>query len=370
MSKANGYKILAVVQSLDKGGRTVRFINTVKGFREQKHQVYPISFNTPCNWVTLEELTVINKKSGIDLQLIYKLYRFIKDNNIDFIHSHCEQSQLYAGIAGKLAGIKSIITFHRSDLKCYRPSCINHLIKWSASAYISVSQDRANLLTKNLNFPKDKCHVVHGGTYITAYPKPETSSIARQKLSLNDDEFILLSIGHWGAIKGHQDTLLALAQLKDQLPSLKLYIAGTGKKHEQQKLLKIIEQNNLQNQVTFLGQTDRTETWLEAADIFIQPSREEAFGLVFIEAGAKAKPVIATSVGGIKEIIQDNITGLLVAPAAPEQLAQALQKLIFNQSLRNEMGKAGYQHIASQFSLANMIANYLKIFARLNSEQG
>ena len=119
------------------------------------------------------------------------------------------------------------------------------------------------------------------------------------------------------------------------------------------------------NNYTFLGQINNVPQWLEACDIFVQPSIEEAFGLVFAEAGAKGKPVIATKVGGIKEIIIDGETGYLVPPASPERLAQALKTLLESPDERKYLGENAYKRISTQFSIDNMVNKYLSIFSNV-----
>ena len=307
-------------------------------------------------------LQIINKQSGINWSLIFEIRKLIKNNKINLIHAHCEFSQLYASIAGFSCGVKTVATFHRSDVTKYQPSLTNTLIRLFVSHYVAVSYNRLSLLTENLKLPLNKCHVVHGGVVIDQKPTSETINKARTDLNIPPNQLMLLSIAHLGAIKGHQDTLTALSYIHQTSEAIHLYIAGDGAVHEKQYLVDLISQLKIQEKVTFLGQVNNAPQWLEACDIFIQPSIEEAFGLVFIEAGAKAKPVIATTVGGIKEIIVSQETGLLVPPGSPQELKKALVLLINSKALRTQYGEQGYQRIAINFSLTNMINHYIEIF--------
>lgn len=358
-------RILEVVQSLEKGGRTKRFTDTVIGLRQHKQIVTPLCLSQPESWVEIPTLEIIERQSISAFQLIKKIRALIKKHNIQVIHAHCELSQLYAGIAGFTCGVRTIGTFHRSDLSKYQPSKVNSLLKRLLSHYIAVSYDRLSLLTKNLSLPSKKCHVVHGGAIIEAAPTPLSVAKAKNELTLPDNQIVLLSIGHLGSIKGHQDTIQALAKLPPQPKEIHLYIAGDGSEKEKATLLALVKTLQLEHCITFLGQINNAAQWLEACDIFIQPSIEEAFGLVFAEAGAKGKPVIATKVGGIKEIIVDGETGYLVPPASPENLAQVLQKLLESEDERKLLGDNAYQRIATQFSIDNMVNKYLTIFSQV-----
>ena len=365
MALSTQIRILEVVQSLGKGGRTTRFTDTVFGLRAQNFFTVPLCFFDPEPWVSIPELEVLHKTEGINWKLVFQIRKIIKDHNINLIHAHCEFSQLYASIAGVTCGIKTVATFHRSDLSKYQPNMVNKLIKLFASHFVAVSHARLSLLTNNLKLPLNKCHVVHGGSVIEQKPTEATIHRTRAELGIPLDQLMLLSIGHLGEIKGHQDTLLALSQFTQTMPTLHLYIAGDGSAQEKQKLTELAKKLKINEHVTFLGQINNAFSWLEACDIFIQPSVEEAFGLVFVEAGAKAKPVIATAVGGIKEIIVSKETGLLVPPSSPKAVENALSLLINSAPLRKQYGDNGYKRITEHFSLTNMVKKYTEIFISL-----
>ncbi|OMH25666.1 glycosyltransferase family 4 protein [Motiliproteus sp. MSK22-1] len=356
--------VMEVVQSLEKGGRTVRFSDTVEGLRQSGITVTPVCFSQPADWVELPGIVVINRRKGINWSLVFKLIALIRQSNIDIIHAHCEFSQLYAGLAGRICGVKTIGTFHRSDMARYEPSTVNSLIKLSLSHFVSVSNDRMRLLREKLKVSTNNSSVVHGGTRIDQPPTLSSIEKQRKRLDIDPSKLMIFSLGHLGEIKGHQFTLEALAMLLPDHPELVLYIAGDGSPAERKNLEEMASRLNLSKQVNFLGQIDNAPEWMEAADIFVQPSLEEAFGLVFIEAGAMAKPVVATQVGGIVDIIDNGKTGILIPPSNAEALANALRELIASPNLRKQMGNEGYERVSKKFSLDHMINSYIEIFER------
>jgi len=358
-------RVLEVVQSLEKGGRTTRFSDTVAGLKAQDIFTVPLCLSEPEAWVNIPNLEVLRKTPGINWKLVFQIRKIITNNDINLIHAHCEFSQLYASIAGFTSGVRTVATFHRSDLSKYEPNTVNKFIKFFASYYVAVSHDRLTLLTHNLQLPQTKCSVVHGGAYIDEKPNNASVKKARSTLNIPHNEIAFLSIGHLGTIKGHQDTMTALATLIKNMPNLHLYIAGDGSLAEKKVLLDLATTLNIIQYVTFLGQINNAQVWIEACDIFIQPSIEEAFGLVFVEAGAKAKPVISTAVGGIKEIIISEETGILVPPSSPEKLAKAMATLINSEELRIEYGDRGFKRVSANFSLVHMIDQYRQIFQRI-----
>ncbi len=365
-------RILEAVQSLEKGGRTTRFSDTVSGLRDEKVFVLPLCLSKPVDWINIDRLQILECKQGINWHLIFKIRKLIILNNINVVHAHCELSQLYAGIAAFTCNIKVVGTFHRSDLFTYQPSLVNKLLRFFVNQYVAVSHDRLSLLIDNLHYPKSFCHVVHGGTVVDDTPTKAQVGLVRKKLEISDEQITLLSIGHLGHIKGHQDTISALANIVTTNKNVHLYIAGDGSDAEKYIINNQIDSLKLQDNVTLLGQIDNTKEWLKACDIFVQPSLEEAFGLVFIEAGAQAKPVVATNVGGIKEIIMENKTGFLVKPSSPHELLIKLNQLITSTEQREIMGNHAYERIKQFFSITNMINRYLEVFQltnKLNSQK-
>ena len=361
-------RILELVQSLEKGGRTTRFTDTVEGLRDHGQQVLPAVYGSPAAWVKIDGLIQLERKSKNKMALVRQLVSLIKSHNIELVHAHCEFTQLYGGLAAKLCGVPLVSTFHRSELGKYQPSLTNKLIRWCSKACVAVSENRMQLLTDNMGIDAKKCAVVHGGTPVGELPDQASQMAAKKALGLDDGYCHLLSVGHLGPIKGHEDTLEAIARLPQATrEQLKLHIAGSGSEQEQKNIADKITALALEHQVKLLGQINNVSEWMTACDLFILPSHEEAFGLVFIEAGAKGRATIATRVGGIPDIIDNEETGLLVAPRAPDSLSEAIQRLTENADLRQSMGQKAHKRVASRFSTDNMIDQYLAIFNRVSS---
>lgn len=352
--------ILEIVQSLDKGGRTVRFVDTVLGLRQKGMTVFPFSLKSPERALKIDDICVIPRHQGYNFSLVWQLVDIIRRNQIDVVHAHCEYTQFYAGLACKITRIPIVATMHRSDLSKYQPSLLNFCLRYIVDLFVAVSKDRQSKLIDQLSIPSGKTCVVHGGVEKTQRVEENKRLMVRKKLNIPSDAFVLFSLGHLGEIKGHHHTILALQYIDNK--NVHLYIAGSGEDQEKKSLQQLVEQHQLQERVHFIGQTDIANEWMQACDIFIQPSLEEAFGMVFIEAGAFAKPVIATSVGGIKDIILNNQTGLLVEPGQPKELAAAIELLQSDQTIRDSFGDNGLNRVHQKFLLEHMINRYQLLF--------
>lgn len=163
---------------------------------------------------------------------------------------------------------------------------------------------------------------------------------------------ILLTVGRWAAserYKGADDLIRAVAKLKLEFPDVQLVAVGDG--DDVPRLSHMASSLGVANQVHFLSGLTRAQiaACYSSAEIFALPSSGEGFGLVFLEAMAFAKPVVAAAMGGPADLIQDGCNGILVAPQDPPTLAEALATLLRNQSLRSRMGQAGAELVQNRY---------------------
>jgi glycosyltransferase involved in cell wall biosynthesis len=362
--------ILILVQGLEKGGRTKRIAETAQGLIESGYQLTVASMTPIPEWVKLQhqqvQLQELPRQPKLDLGYVLTLAKFIKANKIALLHAHCEASYFYGGLAAQLVGIPAVGTYHRSELKYFQPTLKNRLNTWLLSKVVAISNDRMGLLQRNLKVPVSKLALIHGGVDLHNYRAyaPHEITELRRKLVVGERR-VFLSVGHLGEIKGHDYTLQALPTVIQQFPDVLLIIAGDGATDDYARLQALIARLQLQEHVKLLGQTSNVIEWLNVCEVFVQPSVEEGFGLVFVEAGACSKPVVATAVGGIKDIIVDQQTGLLVAPRDATGLAQALLTLLSRSDLRQRMGQAAQQRVSTSFTLAAMVNKYTQLFSQL-----
>ena len=311
--------------------------------------------------------TVLGKKHNrFDFVLFIKLIRFVLKNKPDVVHAHCEASALYLGMVCKLLLVPSVGTIHRSKLHSYNSGWKNRMYYGFLTAYIAVSNERKGRMHDQLALPINKIEVIHWGVDLEVMPEQMDRATVRHKLDL-DDRPIILSLGHLGPIKGHDDSIQAISLVKKKIPGIKLYIGGDGEIADYERLHTLIENLKLQDSAILLGQVINSLEWMEACDIFLQPSLEEAFGLVFIEAGLCRRPCIATNVGGIPEIIVDGQSGFLVNPHDHEAIASRILDLLESVGKRQTMGEAAFNHVQQNFLLSKQVdklESYLRIVAK------
>jgi glycogen synthase len=202
--------------------------------------------------------------------------------------------------------------------------------------------------------PAERAHVVYNGVDLDEF----TQVVPAQR-----DRPFVLGIGRHVPQKGFDVLLRAFAALRrnDALANHQLVLAGDGAQHEDLRAL--AHQLDLDNHVDFVGRCDRAATaaLFAGCSLFVLPSRHEPMGIVNLEAMAAGRPVVASAVGGVPELVVDGETGVLVRPDDHEQLAYELGLLLAAPDLRARMGRAGRERV-QQFSWPSIADQYADIY--------
>jgi glycosyltransferase involved in cell wall biosynthesis len=178
-------------------------------------------------------------------------------------------------------------------------------------------------------------------------PAPCTRVAVRQEFGLPEDAPIIGIVGRVDPGKGQVDTLEAFARIASAFPDSYLLIVGNGTIEE--KVQAQAADAGVEKRVLFTGKRADVPRLLAAMDVFSHPSRREPFGLAITEAASAGLPVVAYAEGGACEIVQDEVTGLLVTPGSIEELADSLARLLDNPETARRMGAAGRQRIEEAF---------------------
>jgi glycosyltransferase involved in cell wall biosynthesis len=143
----------------------------------------------------------------------------------------------------------------------------------------------------------------------------------RQDLGLSSQHLLIGSVAHLLPKKGHAVLLEAMVSVRSQVPSARLIVAGRGR--ESERLRQLTEQLGLNDVVQFLGYRNDIPNLMNACDIMVQPSLEEAFGVSLVEAMAIGRPIVGSNVGGIPEVVENGVTGFLVTPGVSDLFAKS-----------------------------------------------
>jgi len=206
-----------------------------------------------------------------------------------------------------------------------------------------------------------KAMTIHNGvTCRPAARDPALRAEVRQELGIPEQAPVIVCVARFAWDKGLDDLLLALARILVHRSDVRLLLVGN------EPVLAICEVHTrilgIEGSVHFLGLGNEVNRVLAAADIFALPSWEEGLPHTLAEAMAAGLPVVATAVGGIPEIMLENLTGFLVDSKCPGRLAEALLKLIQDPVLARRMGQAAKIHVAAHFTLEQMVTKFEALY--------
>lgn len=170
----------------------------------------------------------------------------------------------------------------------------------------------------------------------------------------------MITVANLRPEKNHETLLAALARLVGQHPELRVRIVGDGPRRAE--LEAVTRTLKLQDHVEFLGHRDDVPALLQQADVFVLPSRSEAFPNSAIEAMAAGLPVVASAVGGLLDLIEDGRTGVLIPPGDPEQLAAALRRLMANPALAATIGQTARAEVQRRYSFDRMVTAFERLY--------
>jgi len=274
-----------------------------------------------------------------------------------------------------LGGPRYVCWAHGEDLALADGSreytWLTKLVYRHADAALANSRNTADMLA-NLGTPREKIRLVYPAVDPDRFHPGVDGSAIRARYAGRDD-IMLLSVGRLQRRKGHDVAILAMASLRHELPRLRYVIAGDG--DERPRLEQLVKDEGLGDRVFFAGaiSDDELPAHYAACDIFLLPNRidngdVEGFGIVFLEAAASGKPVIAGNSGGVPEAVERDSTGLLVDGACVAEVAEAIRRLAFSEAERQRLGAAGRVRARDRFSWGSAADTVSHLQAQLTAK--
>lgn len=300
---------------------------------------------------------------------VRRLRRLLKSSHTTVLHAHNGRMALHAALAKTLAGCGQIVaTQHfltpshatQTGIKAKFFHVAHSWVARQVTRYIAISQAVAQAMKS-----REEAQPAKIATVLNGLPDIDQSSLrpqdeVRAEFALFDDTPLIVCAARLEKEKNLETLIKAIALLRRENIAVRCLIAGEG--NEKAFLQNCIDRHNLGQEVQLLGFRNDVRSLIRAADIFVLPSLAEPFGLALLEAMTLARPIIATNTGGPPEIVEDELSGILVPPSDARALAAALQTLIASPALRDDMGQAGRQRYEAQFQAGHMADNIYRIY--------
>jgi len=353
-------RVVQVMATGTNGGAQEHVYNLVSRMNRDRYDVSVVSLSPGSAVRKLQRLgidvTVIDEPDDAIATGILAAHLF--DVRADVIHNHMYRAEIVgtkAAIALGEAGHRRpwvISTVHSSRirpaedqdaLRRLTPS-INHLI------VVSNAIDRKVVEEGRTTAPRSK---IYNGVDLERYDHQEACCTLREEYGMEPGSPIVGVVGRLELEKGHPTLLEAWPLVLQDVPSAYLMVVGEGSRLE--ALREIARVQGVERHVVFTGRRDDIPAVTAAFDVAVLPSYREAQGLTILEAMALSRPVVASNVGGIPEMIDDGVSGLLVPPHDPPALAAAIVRLLRDHQLADMLGRAGHDLVHDRFCVQLMV---------------
>jgi glycosyltransferase involved in cell wall biosynthesis len=368
--------ILHIMTRLPVGGVENQLLTVLKQYDREKYAPIVCSLSDK-GQIGMEienegiEVICINKlRHTFDWSIIRDLYRIIKERNIHVVRTHQYHANFYGRIAAIIAKVPCIIAsvhnIYTRDRKLHR-RLLNKILGKLTDRVIAVSSAVKEDIVRYDGLREEKIMVINNGIDQGLFVGHDRNG-SREEIGIPVDANVIGTVGRLTHQKGQKYLIEAFALVKKKDPKLKLVIAGDGDMRSE--LEDITRSLGLVHDVLFLGMRRDVPRILSVIDIFVLPSLREGLVNALLEAMAAGKPVIASDIKPIREIIDSSDVGKLVPVGDSSKLAASIEELLNNHSIMEKMGRAAKEHAASVFSIASTIADYTQLFEETLRSKG
>jgi glycosyltransferase involved in cell wall biosynthesis len=310
------------------------------------------------------EVIPVRLANELDVVSVARLRKELARLSPDLVHLHTGRATWLGGLAARLAEIPSITT-RRMDREVKRNWRTRLVYGQLVERAVAISPAVEACMHKG-GVPREKITTIHSAVDPAALaPKVDRASV-RRALGASDAELVLCAAASLVARKGLDVLIDALAILTERGRTPTAWIAGEGP--ARRELEEQCARASLDERVVFLGARRDVPDLIAAADVFVHPAHREGLGIAALEAMALSRPVVASRVGGLAESVVDGRTGLLVPPGDARALADALERVITDASLRASLGAAGPARVAEGFLAEQMVETYERLYRDVLAE--
>lgn len=376
-----GGRVLFLITDLSFGGAETQAVQLATRLKARGWELRLVSLLPPKAYV--EELSALGipvislgiRRKIPDPRPLLKLARIIRAWRPHVIHSHMVHANIVARFLRPMTKVPILIcTAHSISEKGRKGSgwlreLLYRLTDGFCDLTTQVSQAGLERYVLVGAVPCYKIRYIPNGVDTERFhPDPEVREKLRKDLGL-EGAFIWLAVGRFTPQKDYSSLLQAFARVVVKRPEARLLIAGDGPLRPAME--KLVKEFGVSSQTKFLGVRRDIPELMNAADAYVMSSTYEGMPMVLLEAHATGLPIVATDVGGNREIIVNGKTGLLIPPRNPEALGQAMLHLMnLSEERRREMGRAGREHILANFSLERVVGMWESLYQELLAKKG
>jgi glycosyltransferase involved in cell wall biosynthesis len=295
---------------------------------------------------------------------VIALRRLIREHTIEIVHVNGLMN-LQAALAARLENIS--LVWHLNDVitpKLIRTAVLPLVRAWSAQIAVA-AQAVGDHYFSVPNSVDGRLRVLYAPVDTARFHPRRNGSRIREEFGIPADSPVIGMVANFSPPKGHRYLLEAAAKIMQHSGNARFLLVGERlqNRHEYWDMLsRQTEALGLRNDVIFAGRRTDIADMFSSMDIYVHPSESEACPMAILEASASGLPVVATDVGGTRELVIDGETGFVIEPRQPSQIANAVIRLLRDPKLANQMGEAGASRMKELFSLEACVEQHISVY--------
>ncbi|MDO6439166.1 glycosyltransferase [Cyclobacterium sp. 1_MG-2023] len=362
-------KILNCIETISSGGVEVMRLGFARHYNKDRFDLRIVCTNAkgPIKLALENEgiqlYQVGSFKTPFEIGKYRKVLTIIKEFSPDIIHGAVFEGMCMASICGFLGKVPVIILEETSDpqKRSLKAIWLQRQLAKLADLVIGISPSVTQYLIKKARIPANKVYLLNNAVDNQNFIS-KGENFKREDIGLNGSDYILGSVGRvHDHVKKYSDIIKAIKILN--YSHIKFLLIGDGPDLVYLKGLAL--ELGIEKQFISLGFKEDTATYYKIMDCFCIPSAQEGFGLVAVEAMFHQLPVIATEVGGLKDVVQNEQTGILVPPSDPQSIANGINYLINNPESSLKMGEEGYLRASKMYGISTYTSSLEKLYDSL-----
>lgn len=299
----------------------------------------------------------LDLKNFFDFGAIFRFKKVINEFQPEILITYLIHADLFGRFFGKLFGVKKVISSkHGSLLQWDFLKYLDRFTSFLVTKYIVLTKTEQKKIIRELKISKDRTVIIPNGIDLNKFDVVVDKNEKKKELGINNDNLNIVCVSNLREEKGHEYLLEAFEKLFEKHKKSNLLIVGNGEKKE--TLISQIADYQSKDNVHFLGNRQDVTEILKISDIFVMPTLAEGMSMAILEAISSGLPIITTTIAANKELIENEITGLLVQPRSDREITESMQRLLNDVQLRKRLGQAAKEKAASEFEI-NLIIKKL-----------
>jgi len=355
------------------GGTERQFSSVVTQLDRKKYDLHvgciqrrgPFLAEVEALGIPIQHYPIPSLRSPGTLCWMSRLVDYLRCERIDAVHAFDFYTGAFAVPAARWAGVPVIIVSRR-EVAALRPPLQRWVIRLycqMATAIVANSRAASVSLTGFFGARSGKVTIVPNGIDLADFPPRQPDEAVRQQLELPADAPLVGILAALRPEKDHATFLRAAALVHAVLPEARFLVIGGGP--ERVRLESLVAELGLKDSVLFLGDRRDVADLLAALEVVVLSSLTESSPNAVLEAMAAARPVVATRVGGVPDLVEDGATGFLVPPGAPAAMSQRILDLLRSSELRHAFGTAGRARVEREFTTQQVKQRLEALYDRL-----